>query len=54
MVSCLYWDLIRQGIIDGGKKVKYIVIIADNCPGQNKKFCVLKFCCWLVEAVWAG
>ena len=34
--------------------MKHLVVIADNCPGQNKNFCVLKFCCWLVEAGWAG
>ena len=53
-MSCLYWDLVRQGIIDGGTKVKHLVIISDHCPGQNKNFCVLNFCCWLVEAGWAG
>ena len=54
MVSCIYWDLFRQGIIYGGTKVKHLVIIADNCPGQNKNLCVLRFCCWLVKAGWAG
>ena len=54
MVSCLYWDLVWQGIIDVGTKVKHLVIVADNFPGQNKNFCVLKFCCWLVGAGWAG
>ena len=53
IVSCLNWDLKRRGIIDG-TKVKKLVIIADNCPSQNKNFCVLKFCCWVVEAGWAG
>ena len=42
----------RVGII-GGEGVKRLVIIADNCPGQNKNNCVFKFCCWLVEAGWA-
>ena len=53
IVSCLYWDLVMQGII-GGTKVKRLVINTDNCSGQNKNFCVLKFCVWLVEAGWAG
>ena len=34
--------------------MKRLVIIADNCSGQNKNFCVIKFCTWLVEAGWAG
>ena len=50
--SCLYWDLVMQGIING-TKVKHLVIIADNCPGHNKNFCVVKLCAWLVEAGWA-
>ena len=40
--------------IIGGKKVKRLVIIMDNCSGQNKNFCAVKFCTWLVEAGWAG
>ena len=53
IVSCLYWDLEKQGII-GGTKVKRIVIIADNYSAQNKNFCMMKFCTWLVEANWSG
>ena len=34
--------------------MKRIVIIADNCSAQNKIFCMMKFCTWLVEANWAG
>lgn len=52
IVSCLYWYLVQNGIA-GGTPVKRLVIIADNCPGQNKNFCVLHFCAWLVEAGWA-
>ncbi|EJK57849.1 hypothetical protein THAOC_22069 [Thalassiosira oceanica] len=52
IVSCLFWDLVRDGIING-KKVKKIVFIADNCPGQNKNYCVIHFCSWLIEAGWA-
>ena len=48
----MYIYLQRIGII-GGEGVKRLVIIADNCPGQNKNNCVFKFCCWLVEAGWA-
>ena len=54
MVLCMHWYLVGQGIIDGVTKVKHLVIIADNCTGQNKNFCVLKFCCCLVEDGWAG
>ena len=51
IVSCLYWDLTRRGIL-GGEKAKRVVIIADNCAGQKNNFCVLKFYCWLVETDW--
>ena len=52
IVSCLYWDLERLGII-GGEKMKRIAIIADNCSGQNKNCCFSKIFMWLVEACWA-
>ena len=50
IVSCLCWDL-EIGGISGEKKVKRLVIIADNYPVKKN---VLKFCAWLVEAIWAG
>ena len=43
----------KIGVINGSK-LKRLVIIADNCSGQNKNNCVLKLCCWLVEAGWCG
>mmetsp|Transcript_17363 Transcript_17363/g.46310 ORF Transcript_17363/g.46310 Transcript_17363/m.46310 type:complete len:142 (+) Transcript_17363:788-1213(+) len=52
IVSCLYWDLERRGIFDG--KVRHLVIIADNCRGQNKNICVQKFLMWLVETGFAN
>ena len=30
--------------------VKHLVLIADNCPGQNKNNTVIKYFQWLVEA----
>ena len=47
IVSTLHWDLERHGII--GNKVKKLVIIADNCTGQNKNRTVLKYLIWLHE-----
>ena len=33
--------------------MKRLVIIADNCPAQNKNFYIVRFCAWIVEAGWA-
>ena len=53
IVSCLNSYLKKYKIVDGSK-LKRLVIIADNCSGQNKNNCVIKYCCWLVEAGWCG
>ena len=56
IVSCLYLDLVRRGVIHAGQQcrpLKHLAIAADNCSGQNKNKAVIKFCCWLVEANYA-
>ena len=57
IVSCLYLDLVRRGVINAEEEasqqrrpLKHLAIGADNCSGQNKNKAVIKFCCWLVEA----
>ena len=50
IVSCLYWDLERRGIFSGEGKLGELALLCDNCAGQNKNRCVMKFAMWLVEA----
>ena len=53
IISCLFYDLVRRGIIGNeGKPLKHLVLAADNCAGQNKNKAMIKFCQWLVEAGW--
>jgi hypothetical protein len=53
IISCLYYDLVKRGIIGStGKPLKHLVIAADNCSAQNKNKAMIKFCMWLVEAGW--
>ena len=53
IVSCLNTYLTKYGVVNG-TKLKELVIIADNCAGQNKNNCVIQYLCWLVEAGWCG
>ena len=48
IVSCLHKDLSRRGVFL--KKITDLVIFADNCAGQNKNRCVIRYLIWLVEA----
>ena len=34
--------------------MKCLLIVANNCSGQNKNNCVIKLCVWFVEASWCG
>lgn len=55
IISCLYLDLVRRGVIGNtGHPLKHLTIAADNCSGQNKNKAMIKFCTWLVEAGWIG
>ena len=64
IVSCLNKYITKYGVVgeeqptsnqaSRGPNLKRLVIIADNCSGQNKNNCVIKYCCWLVEAGWCG
>jgi len=50
IVSCLYWDFERRGLFSGQGKLGHLALLCDNCAGQNKNRCVMKFAMWLVEA----
>ena len=54
IISCLYLDLVRNGVIaSAGLPLMHLVlVVADNCSGQNKNKTMIKFCAWLVEAGW--
>lgn len=66
IISCLYWDLEKRGIIAGETwaentvplapsthvPIAHLVIGADNCGGQNKNKAMIMFCMWLHEAGW--
>ena len=64
IVSCLNKYLTKYGVVGAAQptssvvsnnaKLGRLVVIADNCAGQNKNNCVIKYCCWLVEAGWCG
>ena len=45
VVSCLYHELLRRGIIGNIYcPIKHLVFGADNCSAQNKNKAMIKFC----------
>jgi hypothetical protein len=49
ITSCFYADLKNRGYLEQGLKLFHLVLVADNCGGQNKNKTMLRFCMWLVE-----
>ena len=45
--TMLYDFLEKQNLLIGGGK--HLVLVCDNCPGQNKNRMVIRFIVWLVE-----
>ena len=50
IVSCLHKYLSIQNIFSKKNKYKELVILADNCGGQNKNRCLIRYLLWLVES----
>ena len=49
----LHDDLKDRLVIGTKYKIGHLVYGCNNCPGQNKNSCVLKYCAWLVKSGYA-
>ena len=49
MLISFYHELKGHGYFKEGVVVGHIIIVTDNCGGQNKNKTIVRFCNWIHE-----